>query len=88
MVEEYIKRQAAIKCINETSTFAFTRTDTIERLNNIPSEDVVKVVLCKDCKHRGQLYRNHLCDHPMSLLGRVSDDTFCSYGERKDSYDI
>ena len=53
-------------------------------LRKQPAIDAVPVVRCKDCKHRGKLYRNHLCDHPKAILGRVVDDDFCSYGERKD----
>jgi hypothetical protein len=46
--------------------------------------DAVPVVRCKDCKHRGKLYRSHLCDHPKAILSRITDTDFCSYGERKD----
>lgn len=58
------------------------------------SDDYVKVVRCKDCKH----YRNHpngLCylhtepyDNKQSFKGEavcVEPDDFCSYGERKDN---
>ena len=49
-----------------------------------PAADVAPVVRCKDCKHRGKLYRNHLCDHPKAILSRITDTDFCSYGERRE----
>lgn len=49
-----------------------------------PTEDVVKVVRCKDCKH---IYHNpnlgtYRCPRFLTV---VDKNDFCSYGERKDS---
>ena len=41
-------------------------------------------VRCKDCVYRGKLYASHLCQHPKAILGKVINEDFCSYGERKD----
>ena len=51
----------------------------------MPTADVVEVVRCKDCKHYsadgwgfGNCYRTNV-----DYL-RMADDSFCSYGERRE----
>ena len=39
---------------------------------------IINVVLCKDCKHRGN---NDIC--PMARFDAIDDDDFCSRGEKK-----
>lgn len=53
-------------------------------IDNAPTEDVVKVVRCKDCKHFGKDlgYGKHDCkkyEMPYCL-----ENDYCSYGERKE----
>ena len=51
------------------------------------ANDVVPVVRCKDCKHRGTDYCIfHIKGEPADeeLLKKLDND-FCSYGERKDN---
>lgn len=62
-----------------------------------PTADVVEVVKCKDCKHRGDfgcpMYREEdiewdddgytECD--IIIHDLTKDDYFCSYGERKEN---
>ena len=48
-------------------------------IDNAPTEDVVKVVRCKDCKHRNPNGYKCLRDNLWH-----DDDDFCSYGERKE----
>lgn len=53
-------------------------------LHQVPTEDIVKVVRCKDCKY---IYHNpnlgtYRCPRFLSV---VDKNDFCSYGERKDS---
>ena len=53
--------------------------------------DIVQVVRCKDCKHcRTASWGEKYCsrkqvDGVYSELSNLSDDDFCSYGERKDA---
>lgn len=47
-------------------------------IEDAPVEDVVKVVRCKDCKHRDPIGYKCLRDN----LWHDTDD-FCSYGERR-----
>ena len=53
---------------------------------NAPTVDAVKVVRCKDCKHRDP--EDHKCDcGALERAGNifpVADDYFCSWGERKE----
>lgn len=51
-----------------------------------PTVDAVEVVRCKDCKRRNPFGE---CSHPMMCSDdsqaylQVSDNDFCSYGERR-----
>lgn len=66
------------------------------RINAAPTADVVEVVRCKECKyndrgdciHPDNVSHSYDCDwncyeHHLS----ISDDHFCSHGERKDGAD-
>jgi hypothetical protein len=51
--------------------------------------DVVEVVRCKDCRHckfnsSAEIYK---CDRRGYFTETVSEDDFCSYGERKETHD-
>lgn len=92
MAKEYIERKAVFDhlafCRMEDPETKVERVTGVVRTKDIlaiPAADVVEVVRCKDCKHRGKLYRSHLCDHPNALLSKVTDDDFCSQGERRDN---
>ena len=52
------------------------------RVTEQPTADVVPVVRCKDCKHRGEQYLHGTanCNYHNTL---IDCDDFCSYGERK-----
>lgn len=57
--------------------------EVLRSINEIHAADVVEVVRCKDCKYHKdtsvKMYA-HCC-----LIGQtVSNDDFCSYGERRD----
>ena len=68
--------------------------DAIALANRLILNDVVPVVRCKDCKHRGNhevcpLMDIRLCFDGDGHMDEVEDDKtedelFCSYGERKD----
>ena len=53
--------------------------------DEIPAADVVKVVKCKDCRYYRKIYK--LCSYRSDKCNVYSNDNdFCSYGERKESY--
>lgn len=53
-------------------------------LRKQPTIDAVPVVRCLDCKYKGVLWRETICDHPNGMLHKVKPDDFCSYGQRKE----
>ena len=51
-------------------------------LSPVPSVDAVEVVRCKDCRKREKINGITVC--PIAWIkAEVSDDDFCSLGERK-----
>ena len=50
-------------------------------LHHTPTVDAVEVVRCKECKHCQDGHCNHF--GYFSYAPQVSEDDFCSYGERK-----
>ena len=73
--------------INTTTCDYISREDVTklmpESLNNMPSDDVVRVVRCKDCIHNSYSsdHGNACCD---IFYGMTDQMGFCSYGERKE----
>ena len=51
--------------------------DVIKRLENFPTEDVIEVVRCKDCK----FYGNGDCS--VQSVRSMWPNDYCSYGERR-----
>lgn len=92
MSKEYIERGALIKKLEDkiiNPQTAFVNNVLIGLLKKAPAADVVEVVRCKDCIHRG-----HGNDCPMFHLVWLEadhygwddvtmDEYYCSYGERK-----
>lgn len=91
---EYIERKALIKDI-EKRRLIFKNDISVaealsvqgktirEAIEEMPAEDVVKVVRCKDCKmSRETEYEN--CLFCMQFADTVDSQAFCSYGERRE----
>ena len=87
-MNEYITKEAAIEAVEDTNIELFLSEwkEIEEKINAIPTADVVSVVRCKDCKYA---YINSfsaasgvaLCSSSAKVM---QQDDFCSYGERKD----
>jgi hypothetical protein len=56
--------------------------DTIDFIEDAPAADVVEVVRCKDCGHKGAAF----CMAGDFPLTKENENAFCSYGERKVEY--
>lgn len=72
-MSDYIKREDAIEMV-------------LEPLSNMPADDVVEVIRCKDCRHHEKFCFDDsklLCwGHDTDIV--VSPTDYCSYGERKE----
>lgn len=90
-MSDYISRQAALNirfndAINEAGVLYVPLRDFTSGLKTLPTADVVEAVRCKDCKHR--IYDKsrdlYYCEMYYGM-GDVSDENFCSFGERADT---
>lgn len=95
MSKEYIERNALLSDISETVIFSGKPGHTsaesrgankvISRIREAPAADVVEVVRCKACEQ----YNTSNCYEGFGwceeLNRGVSDNHYCSYGERKDT---
>ena len=66
--------------------FETVRTVTDKEIAEIPTVDAVEVVRCKDCKHLYDEMDDYCCMSHMGLV-KICENSFCSYGERKDGDD-
>ena len=63
-----------------------TRDEFVAFLKKQPTIDAVPVVRCKDCKHLYDEMDDYCCMSHMGLV-KICENSFCSYGERKDGAD-
>ena len=55
----------------------------LNKLDAVPTVDAVPVVRCKDCKWLYDDMDDYFCRSHRGLV-RICENSFCSYGERKD----
>ena len=71
------------------STLHLAKAWLWNEVQKAPTIDAVPVCRCKDCKHRRFTgvapFMYHCCGHNDGLVGKVNDDDFRSYGERKEA---
>jgi hypothetical protein len=92
MMPEYIEREDVLNELNRNSiTKKITLADGVsifDTIKNIPAADVVEVVRCKDCKHIHLIGKTpfavRVCTHNKGLGDDVRENSFCSYGKRKE----
>ena len=58
----------------------------LEWIDKAPTLDAVPVVQCKDCKHLYDAMDDYCCMSHRGLV-KICENSFCSYGERKDGAD-
>ena len=88
---EYIDRKQLLENLNR---FAPEKYDALinQLITDMPIADVVEVVRCKDCIYGHRCFNVHRgvtdswvnCRNPKGINRDVSNDGYCSYGERKD----
>ena len=82
---DYIKRDSVLNTIHRFRGYIDEDMEWRMKfaINKIPSADVMKVVRCKDCRHRDP--EDHKCDcgqlERAGCVFPVDDDYFCAYGE-------
>lgn len=90
---DYISRQAAIEAIRGCTEYYHNNMPTMidkasaqTELMMLPDAHVVEIVRCKDCKHldKGENDSESWCEctRIFGTYFDVSEDDFCSYGER------
>lgn len=87
MAKEYIEREAVAKKAICMYGFGNAKYVPLSAIMNQTAADVVEVVRCRDCKHRGTdecIF--HIKGEPADeeLLKKLDND-FCSYGEKRDN---
>ena len=70
------------------TTYAKLAIEALEKANGVTVQsermvDAVPVVRCKDCKWLYSEMGNYCCRSHRGLV-RICENSFCSYGERKD----
>lgn len=79
-LEALMKKYAAMGKTNVAQDYNFVLTV----IDGAPTVDAVEVVRCKDCKWYAHDGDYAFCDNYSSLMDHVGDETFCSYGERRE----
>ena len=84
----YIKREPLLATAKELQGKPFGAPLIVRAIESAPTEEVVHVVRCKDCKfwgipHANDIEKSHYCcrDNMWCMPLRFADD-YCSYGER------
>ena len=62
------------------------KQDFADMISNATTVDAVEVVRCKDCKWLYDEMDDYCCRSHRGLA-RICENSFCSYGERKDGDD-
>lgn len=81
-MSDYIERKSIrnlYSCLNPEDKVRVAQVLT--DIDAIPSDDVVSVVRCKECKYWNPWHCSQFNDHTHEV-------DFCSYGERKDNGNV
>lgn len=87
-MKEYIDREKACAEIDKGDLLVGNNAEWAkEIIHRTPTADVVEVVRCKDCIHKGWVQepchgRSIAYCHIHEIC--IREDDFCSYGERKE----
>ena len=93
---EYIEREAVHRLVRSLNKYTWKNPDKSKyrvtvgiddvqfSIDKIPAADVAEVVRCKNCKNYELMKSNgkHFCNE---FGGFVTEEDFCSRGERKES---
>jgi hypothetical protein len=85
---KYIEVESLLKTAKKLSKGVFSTPLIVAAIENAPKADVVEVVRCKDCLYKNEWANDgsyplyNFCKH--SGLWHLTDNHFCSYGEKKE----
>lgn len=93
---EYIEREVALSMREPPKSNRYYQTDNLDDaygqgwddalccIERLPAADVIPVVRCKECEYAkdAKINKKGFCICPASHM-EITDDDFCSYGERK-----
>lgn len=82
----YIDAEKLIELATHEGAYGYV---DVRHIRNTPTEDVVEVVRCKDCKwaERYRTVRGTFFACAEHCVSALSADDYCSYGERKEKID-
>ena len=78
---KYVDIEELKKVTHEKLCLDFTKIILDNIIDEMSSDDIVKVIRCKDCKK----YIEPYCTRFIVAMQTVTDNDFCSYGERKET---
>ena len=64
--------------------FGYDAIQILAEIEYAPTVDAVEVVRCKDCEWSEDYRGVILCNNSCGMFGKVTEDDFCSYGERRE----
>ena len=84
LLDEFLKRYTEReRSRNLVFAACEIKQDFADMISNATTVDAVPVVRCKDCKWLYSEMGNYCCRSHRGLV-RICENSFCSYGERKD----
>ena len=84
LLDEFLKRYTKReRCGNLVFAACEIKQDFADMIGNFPTVDAVEVVRCKDCKWLYDEMDDYCCRSHRGLV-RICENSFCSYGERKE----
>ena len=87
LLDEFLKRYTEReRSRNLVFAACEIKQDFADMISNATTVDAVPVVRCKDCKWLYSEMGNYCCRSHRGLV-RICENSFCSYGERKDGAD-
>lgn len=84
---EYIDKQVVLNTLCKAgcgSEYCGIPCEEALAISRLASADVAEVVRCGECKHSYESVAGLICSYGVCVDCLVSDDFYCSNGERKD----
>ena len=85
LVDADALKQRAIR-VSTVKEHCYMKAVGTREIDKAPTVDAVPVVRCKDCVSRvwDDVCEEYYCNSAYGICGAIDDNSFCSYGERKE----